>query len=89
MTGLQFSVLFNGAFGVSIDDLGLSLDTSNETPVATKGNTTVSLLTVGDRGIEWQVNRASIGVPFGINGRDDAGTRTKAAALEKLLAKLG
>lgn len=83
---IQFTTLFHGAFGSPLEDLGLTLDTSGDSPVAKKGGKAVSLLVVADRGIEWQINGASIGVPFGINGRDEAGDRAKADARQKLTA---
>lgn len=85
---IQFTVLFLGAFGQSVEDAGLELDTSGAEPVARKGEHVVSLLVINDRGIEWQVDRTSIGVPFRINGRDEAGDKAKADAHQKLVTAL-
>jgi hypothetical protein len=85
---LQFTTLFNGAFGAPLEELGLTLDTSGDAPVAKKGGKVVSLLVINDRGIEWQVNGASIGVVFGINGRDSVGDQAKIDGRQKLIAAL-
>ena len=89
MTELQFTLLFNGAFGAPVEEFGLTVDATGADPIARKGDKTVSLLTVEGRGIEWQVNQASIGVPFSLNGRDAAGDQAKALAHQKLVAALG
>jgi hypothetical protein len=84
LSELQFTTLFNGAFGAPLEELGLTLDTAGDAPVAKKGDKVVSLLVINDRGIEWQINGASIDVPFGVNGRDEKGDRAKANARQKL-----
>jgi hypothetical protein len=89
LSELQFTVLFSGAFGTTIEDLGGTLDTTGDVPVAKKGSKVVSLLVINDRGIEWQVNGTAIGVPFSINGRDSVGNQAQQDAREKLTAALG
>lgn len=86
---LQFTLLFAGAFGATAEEFGLTVDATSDAPIARKDDKTVSLLVIENRGIEWQVNSASIGVPFGLNGRDSAGDTAKAIASKKLSAALG
>lgn len=88
LTELQFTVLFAGAFGSSVEDLGFALDTSGPAPIARKGEDEVSLWVANDRGVEWQLNGVAL-VPFQVNGRDEKGQRAKAAALQTLQSAIG
>lgn len=87
LSEIQFTTLFNGAFGAPLEEFGLTLDNSG-TPVAVKGSTVVSLHVVNDKGIEWKVNGAGIDVPFGINGHDEKGEKAQDDARQKLTAAI-
>jgi hypothetical protein len=84
----QFGALFLGAFGQSLADAGLTLDTSDPAaPVARKGDHRVSLFVINDKAIEWQLDGKEL-MPFTLNGRDERSTARKADALAKLKAAL-
>jgi len=88
LSEIQFTTLFNGAFGAPLEEFGLTLDTSGNAPVATKGSKVVSLLVVNAQGVEWHVNGTGIDVPFGINGRDEKGEKAQDDARQKLTAAI-
>jgi hypothetical protein len=87
VTPTQFSVLFLGAFGESLDKLGFTLDTSGPDPVARKGDHRVSLFVVQDKAIEWQIDGKPL-VDFAVNGRDEKSMGRKADAIATLTAAL-
>lgn len=87
VSATQFEVLFVGSFGASLDEMGLALDTTGVVPVARAGDTVVSLLVVGDRGVEWQSNGNAV-CTFGVYGRDGQGMQAKGENRTKLAAFL-
>ncbi len=87
LSEIQFTVLFLGAFGQSVEDAGLELDTSGARIVARKGEHVVSLLVVQDKALEWQVDGTTLHA-FEVNGRDVKSLARKSAAMGKLLEAL-
>jgi hypothetical protein len=84
VTDIQYTTLFLGTFGKTVEDVGLDLDTSGPTPVARKADHVVSLLVINDKCLEWQIDGKSL-TPFELNGRDTKSTNRKANALSKLM----